>query len=153
MLIVETTVGPSSVHGTGCFAAEDIKAGQIVWVLIKGFDPTFTRNDYEKLPEAAKSYCKWFMYWSDKLSLYVMCLDNARHFNHSVNPNTESLWFGREEVRNRAHLTEEQWDNVEFAEGFTVALRDIKKGEELLSNYLTDFIDTGGAGTHDFLAH
>jgi len=111
----------------------------------------FSKEEYDKLPDPAKLYCKFYMYWSEKLSSYVMCLDNARHFNHTTNANTTSRWYDREEARKYANLNEEQWEQVSFVEGFTVAARDIAKGEEITSNYLTDFSDKGGAGTEEFL--
>jgi len=152
MLIVETTIGNSNIHGTGIFAEEDIKEGQIIWALHKSFDPTFSKEEYELLPAASKQYCKFYMYWSDALKVYVMCLDNARHFNHSNDANTTSRWLSPEEARKQAKLTDEQWDQILFEEGFTVATRDIKKGEEITSNYLTDFKDNGGVEMYDWIS-
>jgi hypothetical protein len=118
----------------------------------KSFDPTFSKEEYDILPPSSKQYCKFYMYWSDVLKVYVMCLDNARHFNHCNNANTTNRWFSPEEARKHAKLTDEQWDQVLYEEGFTIATRDIKKGEEITSNYLTDFEDKGGVEMYDWIS-
>lgn len=114
MLIVKTQLKYSEIHGLGCFADEDIKKGQIVWRFDEGIDLIFTEEQLKQLPSSFKEFLKVYAYspMSEAEKTYILCADHARHMNHSENPNLD-----------------------ETPEGLNVALRDIKKGEELTCNY------------------
>ena len=113
MLTVKTYLDKSKVNGTGCFAAEFIKAGTVIWKLQKNFDTILTHAQFAKLPKVAQDFVLHFAYYNRKEGGYVLCMDNSKYFNHSEDPNTD--------------------DTGEY----TTALRDIKKGEEIVSNYYT----------------
>lgn len=156
MLIINTEVKPSVIHGTGLFTKQRLMKGQIIWVLHKNFDQAFTKQAWEMLPLPARNYLRTYMYWSERLQRYVACLDDSRHMNHSESPNTEAVYFARlDEVppgmKDSAHLTQEQWDMVDVLEGFVITTKEIAENEELSCNYNLDFPDLGGAGTLDFL--
>lgn len=156
MLIINTEVKPSSIHGTGLFAAEKLHEGQIIWVRHVNFDCAFTKKEWELLPSPAKEYLRIYMYWSARQEKYVACLDNSRHMNHSVSPNTKSVDYKSlvdvpAFMLDSARLTDEQWSLVDVLEGFVVTTRAVDKFEELSCNYNLDFPDHGGAGTLDFL--
>jgi len=38
MLLVRTRLNPSKIHGLGCFAAERISRGTVVWTLDESID-------------------------------------------------------------------------------------------------------------------
>lgn len=156
MLIINTEVRPSFIHGTGLFTTERLHKGQIIWVMHKSFDTAFTRKEWELLPEPAKNYMRTYMYWSELLQRYVACIDNSRHINHCESPNTESVYFKELNdvppfMRDSARMTDEQWKMVELIEGFVVTTKVIEANEELSCDYRVDFPDFGGAGTLDFL--
>jgi uncharacterized protein len=54
MLVVETYVAPSAIHGVGVFAAGPLKAGTRVWVFNAVIDQEITPAQLEMLPEVAR---------------------------------------------------------------------------------------------------
>jgi SET domain-containing protein len=117
MLMVKSSIKFSDIHGIGCFSAEDIKAGQVVWRLDSGFDVEISEEDLLKQPASVIDFFKTYSYGqtSNGKKTYILCGDHARHMNHSDDPNV-----------------------LEAGEGnaFNIAARDIKAGEELTCNYL-----------------
>lgn len=114
MLTIKTQLRYSSIHGLGCFAAEDIKKGQTVWRFDEGIDLVFKESDLTKFPPSFKEFLLMYAYspLAETEKVYVLCADNARHMNHDEAPNLD-----------------------ETPEGLNVANRDIKAGEELTCNY------------------
>jgi uncharacterized protein len=114
MLMVKTFLKYSNIHGLGCFANEDIKQGTVVWRFDEGIDLVFTESQLSSFPESFRDFLKIYAYSpkADKEKIFILCTDHARHMNHSDNPSL-----------------------TETPEGMNVALRDIKKGEELTCNY------------------
>lgn len=125
MLRVKTFLKFSDIHGIGCFAGEDIKAGQIVWSLDPDLDLEIDESRISTYPPAVVEFLKTYSYGqqSGNKKTYILCGDHARHMNHSENPNLL-----------------EGGDN----QAINIAGRDIKAGEELTCNYHefdTDFAD------------
>ena len=114
MLLVKTKIGPSKIHGIGLFAAEFIRKGTRIWELTEGFDLKVTRTVIDRLPEASRLLMLKYSYVERDSGLYVICMDDARYFNHSDNPNTK-----------------------EIPSVCTIALHDIKVEEELTGDYRT----------------
>lgn len=113
MLVVKTFLKYSPIHGLGCFAGEDIKKGQLVWRFDPGIDLTFTEEEVKMLPSPFQEFLKTYGYSpSLPLKTYILCVDHARHMNHSESPSL-----------------------LETSEGHNVAARDISQGEELTCNY------------------
>lgn len=108
---VKTKVGKSEIAGVGLFADEDIREGTLLWEFDEGFDRV-----YEELPPAGPALDFIKMYAFMYAGKYVLCVDNARFFNHSDEPNCKSA-------------------PSERVGGVTVAARDIRKGEELTDDY------------------
>lgn len=113
MLLISTYLAPSTIHGTGVFAAEDIPEGKLIWQFVPGLDLVIPNEMLETYPAAVRKYVEEYGYED----LYrpgnvVLSGDNARFINHSHTSNTCS--------------------NKDDA----FALRDIKKGEEITCNYL-----------------
>ncbi len=118
MLKVKTYLSESPIEsaGIGLFAAEFIPKGTIVWRIDTFIDKLYTEEEYQSVSnplykEFLIKYC--FMY----KGLYVMCVDNARFFNHSDDPNCESVNLNDDEM------------------GVTVAKVDINIGDELTDDY------------------
>jgi uncharacterized protein len=116
MMMVETELRPSSIHGIGVFLSEPVAAGQIIWRFDSRVDRVFSDAELRQMPERLQRYLRTYSTLHDDLKLWVLCGDNGRHFNHSDTPNTRSL-------------------GVAF--GDDVAAFDLPVGTELTSDYRT----------------
>jgi len=115
MLLVKTSLKPSSVHGLGLFAEQFIPKGTRTWEFNPYFDQVFTQHHINSLSEEARRQVYAYGYKSKTKNGYVWCSDTAKHMNHSGDPNIESTQVG-------------VWEH-------DVATRDIQIGEELTCNY------------------
>ena len=115
MYRVKTYIDRSPVHGIGVFAGEDIPKGTLVWSFEPGFDLCYTQAEYEAMSKPVRDYFDIYAYWNKGRIWF--CGDHGRYANHSDDPNV-------------ANWPEPDSD----AEAAT---RDIKKGEEILSDYRT----------------
>ncbi len=114
MLLVKTYLSISNIPGAGlgCFADQEIKNGEKIWKFSHLIDRVYSEEKIEFFSELEKSFIKKYAYKQN--GLYYLCVDNAKFFNHSDdNCNTKDP------------------EN----EPCTYASRDIKIGEEILSNY------------------
>lgn len=117
-------VRESEIHGTGIFAAMDIPKGAKV---IEYVGARVTKKQAEKIADAqfekGESGCEGHVYLFELNSRYDINgnveWNTAKWINHSCDPNCE---------------TENDDDEI-----WIVALRDIKKGEELSYNYGYEF--------------
>ncbi|MGD9740130.1 MAG: SET domain-containing protein [Bauldia sp.] len=113
MLRVRTKIAQSPVHGMGLYADEFIPKGTLIWNYDPYFDVAFTDYHMKDLSEHAVRLLQRYAYPDEAIGTYILCADDARFINHSIDPNTdEVLGVG------------------------TVARRDIQPGEEILSNYV-----------------
>jgi SET domain-containing protein len=116
MMMCETELRPSPIHGIGVFLLEPVKAGQIIWRFDSRIDRIYAQAEVLSLPESMQRFIETYSTWHDGLKLWILCGDNGRHFNHSGTPNTMSEGIGF---------------------GDDVALRDLPAGAELTSDYTT----------------
>ena len=116
MLMVETELRPSSIHGIGTFLLEDVKAGDLIWRFDSRIDRIFSDAELQTMPERLQAFLAMYSTFHEASGLWVLCGDNGRHFNHSDEPNTISL-------------------GVAF--GDDVAAADLSAGTELTTNYFT----------------
>ena len=112
MLLVKTTIAPSSIHGIGLFADQCILQGTRIWEFTPGFDLKLSSAFLENAPEPLHAWPRTHTYCSRISHQYIL-------FNHSDTPNTESREVAGED------------------EVITVAKRDIQLGEELTDDYRT----------------
>jgi uncharacterized protein len=117
MLLVRTELKESNIHGIGLFAKEFIPKNTIIWRFTPGFDLKFSKEQILILPDLLKIYICKYAWKSTKSKLYCFSSDNGKFFNHSNNPNTNSFYKSDEE------------------EVITIAIRDIKIGDEITDNY------------------
>jgi SET domain-containing protein len=113
MLLVDTFVGPSVIEGVGVFAAEPIQAGRIIYRFDPLFDRLISPAELASFPESIRHFILRYTYPhpADR-NLVVLDVDNGRHMNHSLAPNTD------------------------FRDAtFGYAIRDIAAGEEITCNY------------------
>ncbi len=115
MLLIETKLGLSTVHGIGLFANQFIKKGEVIWRFTPGFDIEVSAEDLLQLSLPARNQFLKYCYQSAK-GIYILCFDDSRFLNHSEDPN----------VVDKDQTSEEEID---------IAARDIQIGEELLTDY------------------
>ncbi len=122
MNLVKTYIDKSTIHGIGLFAGEDIKKGTLIWEF-KYPDFEIMKKEWEankrKLTQVEIDYIETYSFEQDG-DLYFLA-DDAKYSNHSLDANTICS-------------TDKQ-----------IAKRNIKKGEEITSNYL-EFDDNAKKG-------
>lgn len=127
MMMVDTELRLSTIHGIGVFLLQPVRKGDLIWQFDTRIDRVYDENELESLPESAREYLRTYCTWHEATGLWVLCGDNGRHFNHSPNPNTIS-------------------DAVAF--GHDHAAADLPAGTELTSDYATicDSVRINGNG-------
>jgi uncharacterized protein len=130
MLMVETELAPSPIHGIGTFLLEPVRAGQLIWRFDERIDRVIADDELRAMPRRLRDYLMTYSTFHEGRGVWVLCGDNGRHFNHSETPNTISLGI---------------------AFGDDVAGADLPAGTELTTDYRTicDAVRRGGA---DFAA-
>lgn len=109
MLLVKTYLDRSPIHGLGVFAAEVIRKETRIWRFVEGFDRCYSPKEFARLPKPARDFLKSYGYKVDGEILFTV--DNDHYINHSDDPNTY------------------------LKNGYTIALRNISKGEEITNDY------------------
>ena len=113
MLIVKTEVKPSPIHGLGCFAAQKIPKGEVVWEFHPEVDRRYTMQEALRLPQVAQDHFKTYAWQNPHDGAVLYSGDHSKFFNHSDSPNT-----------------------LMSPDGYhCVAAREIVPGEELTSDY------------------
>ncbi len=109
MLLVKTYLDKSPIHGIGVFAGEPIRKDARIWRFVMGFDRYFSLKKFAKLPKPARDYIRLHGYqWENEI---LLSMDYDTFMNHSDNPNTY------------------------FRNGFVLARRNIRKGQEITNDY------------------
>jgi hypothetical protein len=126
MLMVETELRQSEIHGTGVFLLEPVRKGELIWRFDSRIDRVYSEDDLASLPEHMQRFLRTYSTWHEATQLWILCGDNGRHFNHSDTPNTLSLGAGF---------------------GDDVAAEDLPAGVELTTNYvlICDSVRINGA--------
>jgi SET domain-containing protein len=112
MMMVDTVLQPSPIHGLGVFLAEPALRGQLIWRFDSRIDRVYAPEEIASLPDHVQRYLRTYSTWHAQSGLYVLCGDNGRFFNHSAEPSTVS-------------------NAISFGEDH--AVRDLAAGEELTS--------------------
>jgi SET domain-containing protein len=116
MMMVDTELRPSLIHGIGVFLLEPVRRGQLIWRFDSRVDRVYAEGEIASLPDRAQRFLKTYSTWHSATGLWVLCGDNGRHFNHSAHPNTIS-------------------NGIAFGED--IAATDLAVGTELTSDYAT----------------
>jgi hypothetical protein len=130
MLLVETELAPSPIHGIGAFLLEPVRAGQVIWRFDDRIDRVIADDELRAMPARLRDYLLTYSAYHVALKLWVLCGDNGRHFNHSDEPNTLSLGI---------------------AFGDDIAASDLPAGTELTTDYRS-ICDAFRRGGYDFAA-
>jgi uncharacterized protein len=126
MMLIKTYLDKDAFGGTGIFADEDIKAGQVIWRYNPDVDKFYSIEEYLKLPEDYRKSIDKHIYREvlDGVCGIMYNTDNGRFFNHSNNPNTGNGYS----------------ENGLVDSDICVANCDIKKGTELTCDYKEFFL-------------
>ena len=116
MMMVDTELQPSSIHGLGVFLRTPVRRGDLIWRFDARIDRVYSEAELSSLPDHVQHYLRTYSTWHEATRLYVLCGDNGRFFNHSDAPTTTS-------------------NAISFGEDH--AARDLERGEELTSDYTT----------------
>lgn len=110
MLLVQTKLAPSQIHGTGLVADQFIPKGTIVWMHEDSIDRVYLAEGLNSLPIRARQFIHTYGWREGKY--YILPGDNARFVNHSKEPNCAI-----------------------DGKGQSYAIRDIQVGEEITEGY------------------
>ena len=116
MFLVDTEVKLSAIHGLGVFLLEPVRKGDLIWRFDSRIDRVYSQEEKDSLPPRTRKFLDTYATWHDGTKTWVLCGDNARHMNHSDDPNTIS-------------------SGVSY--GTDVAAEDLPAGTELTTDYLT----------------
>ena len=116
MLMVETELRPSGIHGIGVFLLRNVRRGALIWRFDSRIDRVFHDAEFAAMPNELRAFLETYSTYHAELGLWVLCGDNGRHFNHSDAPNTRSM-------------------GVAF--GDDIAAADLAAGTELTTDYRT----------------
>ena len=115
MLLIDTYLDKSKIHGVGVFAKENAKKGEKIKEVRPEFEMEFDQNNLPRMPLALANFIETHSYEKELGSnVLVMGIDNEKYINHSKDPNDDD--DGR-------------------------ALKDINIGDEITANY-KDFDDS-----------
>ncbi len=122
MMLIETYLDKSPIHGIGAFTTHFVPKGTKVWEYTPGLDLMLSDDTVERLP---KVQCEAVLHYSYRVAQHqiILCCDNARHFNFSATPNTMGTLEGVSSA---------------LEEFVSYACRDIEEGEELTFSVLED---------------
>lgn len=115
MMLVRTYVKDSKIHGLGLFAKDPIAKGTPMQMDNPLFDIVLTEPQVNALAPIPRAYVYRYA-WTDNFGLFHIGVDNDKFSNHTDDPN-----MGTPKADSQ----------------ITVALRDIKAGEEITESYRT----------------
>lgn len=88
MLLIETYLAPSEIHGIGVFAAAPVLPGDVIWI----FEPTLDRIvypcDLQRLPPHSVAFLESHAEFYPDRGVFVLSGDHDRFTNHADDPNT-----------------------------------------------------------------
>ncbi len=118
MLIRATVVQPSRLHGMGCFLAEDVRAGAVIWIFHPRFDLLLSQEEVAAYAPAFQSFVRHYGYLDQQQfpGWWVLHTGNDRFCNHSPEPTLKTR-----------HLSGARYDMV--------ASKDLRAGDELTCDY------------------
>jgi hypothetical protein len=116
MLLIQTVVRPSPIHGLGLFTQQALRKGTPVWRMQPGFDRELAPAEVAALPPTARDHVTRYGYLRKTDGWTVLSGDHACFMNHAAAPNTGAPPEATPPVT-------------------TVALRDLAAGEELTCDY------------------
>lgn len=111
MIVIPHYISESPVHGLGVFAARDVRKGEVIWQFDPLFDRVIPLGALAEYPDHVQTWVKTRAEFFPHRSCFVLPSDGALFMNHSSDPNLSS-----------------DGDRC-------IALRDIRKNEEITCDY------------------
>lgn len=108
-------LGRSNIHGVGLFAAEDLKAGQLIYTASPLLDVNISQEQFDSLSQSERDEIKWWGFRIPETGLWHVDFDVTKFINHSDKPTV---------TQDSGHV-----------EAYLVTTRDVKAGEELTQDY------------------
>ena len=113
---VEYTLDKSSKHGIGLFTNQEIEKGQLVYTASPLLDVNISQAEFDSLEESEQQEIKYWGFFDEDNKVWHVDFDVSKFINHSKD----------------STVTQDD----DYKDAYLVAVRDIKKGEELTQNYL-----------------
>src|SRR5688572_30462041 len=88
MLLVEASVGPSSIHGLGLISRQHVPAGAPISKFEPRLDLELPQAELDELPANAKRTFRYYGFRHVHSRNYVLSFDDDRFTNHCDDPNT-----------------------------------------------------------------
>lgn len=118
MLLIETQLKESPIHGIGLFCVGPVPKGTRVWQFHPLFDLVLDETSVAALPPAMHTFLKMYAYRTVESNELIVNLDLSRHMNHADEPNltsdAESNYYAAHDLAPGTELT---CDYREFAVG------------------------------------
>jgi uncharacterized protein len=115
MMTIPVEIRKSEIHGTGIFALENIRKGQVLWMFTPGLDRTLSEMEVKYAEPRVRDYIKQRGYLNVEQTRWVVCVDEAQHWNFARRGEAANTMMG---------------DEID-GEAVVIAARDIAAGEEL----------------------
>jgi SET domain-containing protein len=124
MLIIKAMVKSSPIHGLGCFAAQAVESGQLVWEFHPAIDRRWTTAEVAELPPLVIEHLRTYAWVNPADRNVLFSGDHSQFFNHSDRPNTRMSPDGYRCVASRAiaageELTSDYGELLELPEAAT----------------------------------
>jgi hypothetical protein len=116
MMTVSVKVRESKIHGTGVYAAQDIRKGSVIWMFTPGLDHVMTDYSVNHAEPRVQKFVMDRGYHSLTKPQWVVCCDEAQFLNFPPEDQAANIELGGEQD----------------GENLLLAARDIANGEELL---------------------
>ena len=90
MLLIDTYLDKSTIHGVGVFAKENVKKGEKIKEVRPEFEFEFNQNNLPKMPLALARLIDTHAYEREPGSkILVLGIDNEKYLNHSTEPSVD----------------------------------------------------------------
>jgi SET domain-containing protein len=106
MLLVDTYLNKSQIHGIGVFSKENIKQKEIVTKELPQFEFHFNQNELPKMPLSFANFINKYAFESnlDK-NILILGIDNEKYINHSDEPNIDEHGYAIKNIKIDDELT------------------------------------------------
>ena len=86
MLLIETEIRQSDIHGMGLFCVTPIARGTKVWEFHPLFDIVLDESQLPTLPAAMHKFIEMYAYRAVATNELILNIDQSRHMNHAAHP-------------------------------------------------------------------
>jgi SET domain-containing protein len=87
MLLIDTYLDKSKIHGVGVFSNQNVKKGEKIKEVRPEFEIEFNSDNLPKMPLALSNFISTHSYERELGSkILVLGIDNEKYLNHSTNP-------------------------------------------------------------------